>query len=339
MLAAWLTVDAQDAPHALGSYLVFAFETAGLDVLDVLDSLGSQPTDDDPPERRTALLLRAIKRHGAPCVLALDELERLQNPASVALLNFIVRRGPPNLHLAIACRDLPAGLDIASATLDGDARSLSADHLRFSDEEVARFLGPDLSGDQVARLAVESKGWPIALRILLNKPGGGSNEDAAEVAGNWVESRLLRDLGEADRELTLDVGLFEWMDAGLLDEVLDERGLKRQLDGIPELKGLIEKIRHGSRDAWRLHSLIQGTLHELAPARDPGAIPFDTPAHRRRAGPPGGDACFDAPMPRKPATRRLAARILESAGGIRLGLREGIVPLQAIDTLLTREDS
>ncbi len=335
-VAAWLTVDAQDAPQALGSYLVFAFQAAGLDVLDVLDSLGSQSTDDDPPERRTALLLRAVERHGAHCVLALDEMERLENPASVALLNFVVRRGPPNLHLAIACRDLPAGLDIASAILADDAVSLTADDLRFSDGEVARFLGPGRSRAQAAMLARESKGWPIALRILGNKPGGGRGGDVGEVAGNWVESRLLRDLAPADLELTLDAGLFEWMDAGLLDEVLEGRGLKRRLDAIPELKGLVERFRHGSRDAWRLHSLVREHCANWRLRETPARF---RSVHRRIAAALArrGETVASMRHAAEAGDDHLAARILEFVGGIRLGLREGIVPLQAIDTLLTPE--
>ena len=37
VLCAWLTLDVQDAPHVLDAYLAFAFQNAGLDVLDVLD--------------------------------------------------------------------------------------------------------------------------------------------------------------------------------------------------------------------------------------------------------------------------------------------------------------
>ena len=124
-----------------------------------------------PPEHRTALLILAIQRHGEPCVLALDELERLSEPDSLSLLNFLLKWGPPNLHIAIACREFPARFDIAQPVLDGQAVLFRAGDLRFSKSDVLRFFEPGLTRREGTSLSRESGGWPIALRILHNERG------------------------------------------------------------------------------------------------------------------------------------------------------------------------
>ena len=52
--------------------------------------------------------MREIEDLEGPFVLVFDELERLENPGSAALLDFLLQRGPANLHLAFACRQLPS---------------------------------------------------------------------------------------------------------------------------------------------------------------------------------------------------------------------------------------
>ena len=88
---------------------------------------------------RTAVLLRALEARDAPFVLALDELEQLADPDAVAVLDALLRQAPPHLHVALAYRSLPAGLASARALLD--AEILTADDLRFSRPDIARFFG------------------------------------------------------------------------------------------------------------------------------------------------------------------------------------------------------
>ena len=120
---------------------------------------------DRGPESRAGFVLQAIAALGTPFVLAFDELERLANPASVALLDFLLQHAPGNLHLALACRHLPAGLNIAGAVLKGRAAVLTTGQLQFCRTEVAEFFEQRLSGSELDRLVAESAGWPFTLRI------------------------------------------------------------------------------------------------------------------------------------------------------------------------------
>ena len=105
----WLTLDGDDKPSVFGSYVAYAFEHAGLNLADVADrdAWGSAPI-----ARQIGMLARVIERHAAPCLLVLDELERLPRH-TVALIDLLLKRAPPNLHFAAAFRSNP-GLDLGS---------------------------------------------------------------------------------------------------------------------------------------------------------------------------------------------------------------------------------
>ncbi|MYD96940.1 MAG: hypothetical protein F4X98_06090 [Gammaproteobacteria bacterium] len=338
---AWMSVDESDDSQILDTYLAFAFEQAGLDVA---GSVGAgNTTAERANRRRTDSVLRAIESCETPCVLALDELERLAEPGAVAVLNSLVRWGPANLHVAIACRELPSGLDIADLVLDGSAVVLSAEELRFSKPEIARFFGLGLSRREHRALTAESAGWPIALRIRRNELRLRQREREAatgeagvvrDVVDNWIESRLWYGVGTDDREFLLDIGLCEWLDPELLDEVLECADSKRRIETMPSLSGLIEPVGRGEKAAWRLHPLIREHCEKQRFRETPERY---RAVHQRIAMALSRRGETVAAMRHAVAAGDtvLAGRILVEAGGLRLWLREGLGLLQATDRFLT----
>ena len=339
-IAAWLTLDADDAPQTLDTYMAFAFEQAGLDFVDTLDATETEMHRRQGfLEYRIGLLGAAVECHGAPCVLVLDELERVDDQGSLELLNLLLSQGPPNLHLLVGCRELPVSVDVASRVLDGSGEVLSAEDLRFSRPDIARFLGRDVPRRRVDAVTEESRGWPIALRVLGNERVETKPESAdpgTDLADNWMESRLLRGLSESARDLLLDAGLFDWIDAGMLDEVLGTTGALRRLGGIPALAGLLESVQLADADALRLHALIceHCARHRLR----------ETPDRFRRihrsiavALARRGETVLAMRHASEAADEALVGDILEDAGAVWLWAREGVAPLQAADRLLTAE--
>ena len=105
LAAAWLSLDEEDGAESVAMLLALAFERAGVATFDPAGERGGasparppDPEADSRAEYRIGLLIRALERHGAPCVLALDEVERLRSPEAVGLINVLVRRAPPHLH-------------------------------------------------------------------------------------------------------------------------------------------------------------------------------------------------------------------------------------------------
>ena len=336
---AWVSVDEQDEPAVLDTYVACACRSAArggpADVEDLGASVLGQAGEETGA--RTALALREIEAHDGPFVLVFDELERLGSSDAVALLEFLLQRGPANLHLAFSGRDLPAGVNVAGAVLDGQAEVLSADDLRFTSGEAADFFGGRLSGRHLDAVMSESAGWAFALRLYRNELERGARDDtraSRKLVENWVESRLFSGLGTQDREFLLDIGLFEWMDVALLDEVLERGDSLRRIDTMPALSGLLEPVRDGARQVWRLHPLVR----EHCARRRFREAPLRFRAiHRRIAGALGRrgqtvDAMRHAVEAGEPA---LAGDIVEAAGGVRLYHREGAVQLQAAHRLLT----
>jgi len=336
---AWIAVDAQDEPDVLDTYIAWACQSAAAGAAARPDTVAAPGPGDPDSGSRTARAAREIAQLDGPFVLVFDELERLSNPGSAALLDFLLRRGPANLHLAFACRELPAGLNLAGDVLDGRAAMISSDDLRFSRSEVADFFRGRLSRPRLAALMSESSGWPFAVRLSRNALEGGEGngaEAARELADNWIEARLLARLREDDREFLLDIALFDWIDATLLDEVLEQSGSMRRIDAMPALAGLFEGVHGADADVRRLHPLLR---EHCARRRLNGAPERFRTVHRRIADALARRGQTAAAMRHAAEAGEpgLAGAILQRAGGVFLWLREGTVQLLAADRWLREE--
>ena len=332
---AWLSLDDDDDPPTLAAYLELAFEAAGF-------SVGRGTAPDRPPDhplRRLGVLLRAVESQGAPCVLALDELERLRDPESVALINFLVLRGPATLHLAFACRELPAGLNIASPVLEGRAEILTAEELRFDRAEIARYFDLRLSRRELAALAADSHGWPIALGIHRNQGQRGMRGEALvvrEVIENWVESRLLEGVDGDEREFLLDLALFERVDASLLDEVFERSDAASRVEGMSWLFGLLEPCSGRGAKVWSLHPLVADLCAKLLRRDDPDR--YRALHHRIALALARREETVAAMRHAAEADdQALVGRILVDGGGARLWLRDGLVGLREADRFVLEE--
>ena len=329
---AWLTLDPGDDDAALDAYLAVAFRAAGVDPLDARAAPAAAQR-----HPRTALTLRAVEERGAPCVLALDELERVTDPDAVALLAFLLHAAPPCLHLALACRDLPPGLD-ATPVLGADAEFVTASDLAFSRPDVARFFSLSLSRAELDAVYRESSGWPIALRIRKNRDA--LSESGSRVARNvvdrWIEGRFWDSIPDADRERLLDLGVFEWIDEDLAVDVFDVHGILRRLADLPALAGLLERVDRSAR-VYRLHPLLRehcaGRRQRKTPARHRAL-------HRRlaRALARRGHTVDAMRHATAAGDRPLAGRLFLDSGGLQRWVHEGTDRLIAASRLLD-EDS
>ena len=327
---AWLTLADDDAP-TLDAYLAFAFERAGLDLSAALGAHGPPLGAASP---RTAVLLAALEARDAPFVLALDELEQLADPGAVAVLDALLGHAPPRLHVALAYRSLPAGLAAARALFDADI--LTADDLRFTRADIARFFGLALSRRRLAAVADESGGWPIALRMRRNVVGQPLAADAAAVrdaVGSWIAARFWRAFAAPDREAVLGLALFDWVDRDLVDEVFEQPGAFDRLAALPGLAGLLEPVPGVRATVHRLHPLLREHGAETLRRERPGTT---RRLQRRIAAALGRRGATVEAMGHAAAAgdARLAGAVLLEAGGLQWWLRAGNDRLAAADRLL-----
>ena len=213
-----------------------------------------------------------------------DELERLGHPGSLSLVAFLLQRGPQNLHLAVACREIPDGFDAAGAMVEGHAETLDAEDLRFSLADVARFFDLGLSRRALSEEMSRSAGWPFALRVSRNsaeRRTEGRGGLASDLARNWIETRLFAGLDLADRDFVLDLSLFGWLDA----RAAGRSPAARQRDAPPGGHGGAGRAartgerRHGGQ--LQAASVGEGALRQTTVSGSSGAFPHHPSAYRR----------------------------------------------------------
>ena len=336
VLAAWITLDEDDTRPVLAEYLVYAFERAGLDI-GTLHDLRNEGAPAPQRHQWIAVLMRAIERHATPCLLVLDEAERLADPETAAMIESVLRHPADNLRIAIGSRENP-GFDVSQVILGGRGIALTEAELRFSTAEIAAFFGDALSRRDLATVAERTEGWPAALRIYRNHREAGTVAgasralDSSTAVADYCNARLLRGVPEPDREFVLDLALFDWIDPPLVDEVLEATDSGRRLDTLPALTGFLATLDDGN--ARRLHPLIKEYCAAQRFRTDPQrfrdlhrrlALAMEARGrlrHAMRHAADGGDA-------------GLAAEVLERAGGLRLWRRGRGTQLEAGDRFLT----
>ena len=338
VLAAWITVDEDDTPPVFTEYLLYAFERAGLD-LAVLHDLRNAGPATPQLQQRLGTLMRAIEGHAAPCLLVLDEAERLADPVTVATVESVLRHPSDNLRIAVGFREDP-GFDVSQVVLSGRGIGVTEAELRFSTGEIAGFFGNALSQRELAAVAERTEGWPAALQIYRNQRKTGSGAGAAPApdghlaVADYCRTRLFRGVPERDREFMLDLSLFEWIDPELVDEVMEATDAGRRLDTLPALSGFV--ATHDGGDVRRLHPLIREYCAAERFATDPGRF---RELHRRIALATEARGRLGRAMrhARASGDTRLAGEVLERAGGLRLWRRGGTTQLEAADRLLTAD--
>lgn len=331
---AWLTLSSEDTAADLDSYVAHAFEEAGIGpaVTDVL-----APPAYEGPYPQTRAALHMLESRDRPCVLVLDELERVKDPACAALLGFILRGAPGCLRLALSCRELPAGLDAAAAIFGAEAEVVAVDDLRFSPADISRFFDFALSRSELVAAVEETAGWPIALRMWRAEraedgPERGHALVARDIFENWIEGRLLADFGDRERELLLDISLFDPVDATLADAVLEQSGALDGLLHIPRLAGLMTRTGSDGR-AYRMHPL----LRRYCERRRRRAPDRHRKVQRRIAVAMGRRNKTVAAMRHAVAADDpvLGGRLLADAGAPRVWLQQGADQLLAADRMLS----
>ena len=343
-VAAWLTMDEDDSADVLDAHLAHAFKTAGIRLPglqgSVWDCAGSEMVR---PRHRTEQLVAAVEAHRAPCLLLLDNVDRLRDPDAVASLDFLLHHGPCNLHIVLALRDNP-GLDLAKAVLDGEGLYLTADQLRFSRAQIGLFFGGELSRRELASLEARTEGWPVALRVYRNmKTGDYSVRRSVTVrdlagdrglAAEWFGERLLHNLADPDRNLLLDLALFDWIAPTLVTKVLGQDDMRNRLAGFVALDGLLNPDENTNN--LRLNPLLKDYCAARRFQEDPAR--FER-VHRRiaRAEADLGHVIPALRHASEAGDATLMGEILEDAGGVRLWARFGAKCLVAVDGFLPDE--
>jgi len=328
---AWVTLDAEDTASTLITYFAYAFQTAGLDMAQSsFLTVGSSPPLN--PLHQVNILINMLQNIDQKIFLMLDDVDRLNDPEALKILNMMIRHAPENLHIALAYRQNP-GIALSNFLLDGSAIRITALDLRFSYDEIDDFFEGRLSKQEMETIQERSEGWPVALRLMKR-----------EIDNNWAyidkirhfsggrglvseyfNEQLFLRLSEEEKTFLLDISILEWLEAPLIDAVRETTNASYILNEILHLEGIIVPLE-GRDDTYRLHALFRDFLIDLYKAKKPERF-FNL--HRKAAK-------ILALRNRLLTALRhatlagdkiLTGEILEQAGGIKLWVREGMTRL------------
>ena len=335
LVAGWISLDEDDTPGLFGSYLAYALECAGLDlsVLNDLDAWSSSPV-----AYQVGLLARAIDLHGAPCLLVLDEVDRLPR-GTIRLIQRLMDHAPGNLHLALAFRSNP-GIDLTMQVFDGSGFVVDAEALLFSRAEIARFFGDTLSRRELIEIEERTGGWPVAVRVCGNSRAGDTGRPgtaASRITGEFVRMRLLRGLSDEDRRFVCELAVFDWIDPDLVDEVLGSTDSRERIAALSSLDGLLTSIGE-ERLVRRLHPLVRDCCTELLAIED-RARERSLHVGIARALARRGQLISAWRHARAAGDEALVAELVEGAGVFEMWLRHGLTTLFSAAEFLTPENT
>ena len=184
---AWVSVDEQDEPDVLDTYIAHACQSAaegGIAGVGEPRDIGfwgkGGGGSGEPYRALRRARLRISTGHSCWCSTSWNG-SRIR--ARRRCWEFLLKRGP---------RQPAPGLCVPPVAHRRERRRrgagrpqaaiLSTDELRFCRSEVADFFGGKLSRPQLAALVSESAGWPFALRISRNEIESGERGNARRFA-------------------------------------------------------------------------------------------------------------------------------------------------------------
>ena len=331
----WIQCGAELTAEALFSRLIRGVEEDPTDCA-ITDPRSSDHAD----ERRFPLEIghafSAIEQSGAPYLLAFDDVECVSDACVVKAINTLCRFGPPNLHVALALRSNAGGLDLATPIINGQAELIGVEDLRFSDPEIARFLGYPLSRDEFVSLVRSTEGWPVALRVARNSPGGDSPRMSVQQnLSRYLSTRLVRGLSDAAREFLLDLAVLDTVERPVLEAAFPREYALCWPELFAAFQGLIRSV-DSTGGTLRLHPLVRKFLQERSQAEDLGRY---RRVNRRLAALQLRNGEFGRALSHAAEANDsvLCARILEESGGIEQLFKEGLRPFVSACRHLTQE--
>ncbi|MBK9941176.1 MAG: hypothetical protein IPP13_06115 [Kouleothrix sp.] len=192
---AWVALDAGDNdPLRFWRYLIAACQAFGPSIgqaaLDLLASALQPPFKPLSHEMLLTPLLNDLSHAAAHGMLVLEDYHVIADVQIHAALAFFIEYLPSDLQLIILARSEPP-LPLARRRASGDLCELHAADLRFSADEVRRFLQQTFTiipeSIAIAQLNAQLEGWAAGLRLLvLALHGRDSPEQIAQVLATFA---------------------------------------------------------------------------------------------------------------------------------------------------------
>jgi LuxR family maltose regulon positive regulatory protein len=273
---------------------------------------------------------RPARDRSEATVLILDDYHVITHQAIHATMSFLLEHLPPSLHLVIASRASPP-VPLTHLRASGHLAELSAHDLRFSAEELARFLQSalplSLTMDQVDRLEEQTGGWIMALHLAVLARLGTEDAEAflASLRGEhhaiveYLVAEVFGHQAEHVQRFLLATSLLAECTGSLCDAVLHQSNSQCVLEQLEREHLFLVPLDETHR-WYRYHALFAEFLRDRLRQTAPEAMAVwhsravDWYLHQESAESAKGDALNRA-LPHLIAVRdwARAARLIEEA--------------------------
>jgi LuxR family maltose regulon positive regulatory protein len=280
---AWYQLDAADGdPTIFLSYLIACLRniqkalmpgqsaTVGSAATSLLDDSLSGTTIS--PDHILHVLINEISAAiEGDWLIILEDYHLITNPDVHMLVQSLLDKGPPELHLIISSRTDPP-LSLARLRARGNLAEFRAPELRFDQAEVGQWLAqavPGMTDENARQLNEKTEGWAAALQIILSSLSGKDAASAsrfiAELGGTQrfifeylAEEVLQQHPLERQRFLT-HTAVLDQMNAAVCDAILGSRNAQLMLDSLEQDNLFIVSLDE-KREWYRYHHLFREFL-------------------------------------------------------------------------------
>ena len=280
----WLTLDAaDDDPVRLWMHLATGVERLGeglgRQALMSLSAGGAsvQTTVDE--------VMNGLVAYGRPLSIVLDDLHAVTSEASLASLEYALKRLPANARLLAATRSDPE-IGLARLRARGRVTEIRTGDLAFTIEETREVIereGIELSDESVELLVRRTEGWPagVYLAALWLRDLEDADDGVRAFAGSarhvadYLTDEVLTVLAPEMRDFLVRTAVLGRFTPELCDAVLDRDDSAAVLAELARTNTFLVAL-DGRGEWYRYHHLF-GELLQLELGREP------TPELHRRA--------------------------------------------------------
>ncbi len=279
-----LTFDRHDHSFSdIAQRLATSLREAGL----IEDGAARRIGTESDPSAASRLATSALAKHSQPCIVMLDQVERLTHDLQHDLVGGLATTIPSTVRLALASRESPR-IRIAALRGTGRVLELGTADLSMTENEAHEMFsacGMDV-GDRVPTLVESTEGWPLALHLGgLAISAGADPEASGRLAGadhfiaDYIRSEVLKSMEPDHRFFLEQSSVLDLMHGPLCDVVLERKGSAALLREIADAIPLVEPV---DREAtwFRVHRLLLDCLRSDLQVADE---PWVRDAHGRAA--------------------------------------------------------
>ncbi|MCF7980399.1 MAG: LuxR C-terminal-related transcriptional regulator [Pseudomonadales bacterium] len=139
-----------------------------------------------------AALMREIAEQPSSIVMFIDDYHAVDTPAIARIMETLINQSPDNFSLIIASRKRPQ-FSIGSLKVHHRLMEINANSLRFSEQDVAQFIGQQLSTpldeQTIHKITQQTEGWPAAIQLVTLALMGTSNQQEIlnKISGNVLD--------------------------------------------------------------------------------------------------------------------------------------------------------